>query len=168
MYATETIQSELFKDFHPNSKIWIYTAERVLKPSEIESINTLIFAFTKDWTAHNQALKASGTVMNNRFIILAVDETQANASGCSIDKSIHFIKSIETSYSLNLFNRLSLIYMDREVQKLSALSDLPKKIADGEILKSTLIFDTTLTQLGKFRSEFMKEAGQSWVLKFFK
>ena len=168
MTAVETVHSEIFKDFSPNSKVWIYTANRSITQLEAERIKPLIKAFTNVWTAHDKALKACGDVLYSRFIILAVDESQTTASGCSIDKSTHFIKSIETLFSLNLFNRLELIYQHQEKQKSIALKDLAPKIADGEISMNTLIYDSTLTQLGKLQSEFIKEAGQSWLVKYIK
>jgi hypothetical protein len=49
--------------------------------------------FCIQWTAHGANLKAYGEVRHHRFIVMIVDETAAGASGCSIDKSIHFIRN---------------------------------------------------------------------------
>ena len=47
-------------------------------------------------------------------------------------------------------------------------NDLQNKIASGEISENTLIMDTTITQVGALQSEFVKEAGQSWLARFIK
>ena len=50
----------------------------------------------------------------NRFIILIVDESHAGASGCSIDKSVHFMQQLEQEYGINLFDRFNLAYRNGE------------------------------------------------------
>jgi len=52
---------------------------------------------TISWTAHNNQLKAKGEIRYNRFLILIVDESQAGASGCSIDKSVPFYETAGTT-----------------------------------------------------------------------
>ncbi len=166
MIATETIQAEIFKGFHPTSKVWIYSSNRMLIDSEAEQINSNLVEFTKQWVSHNIALKASGKVFYNRFVVLVVDESVENPGGCSIDKSVHFIKSIESQFDLKLFDRLTLYYKSGTEMKSFHFNDLKSKITSGEISENTEIYDTTLTQLGLFQTEFIKEAGQSWLSKF--
>ena len=166
MNATGTIQPELFKGFHPDSKVWIYAADRFLAEDETVNINLQLDEFTREWTAHDVALKGSGAVLYRRFIVLAVDQSHTNASGCSIDKSVHFIKSLETQFGLDLFDRLIIFYQSNDEIKSFHFNDLIPKISLGEISGSTKIYDTTITQLGLFKNEFIKEAGKSWLARF--
>ncbi len=168
MLATNTSQADVFKGFNPDSKVWIYSSSRLLTEDETVNINYQIQAFTKQWTSHNNALKAAGAVLYNRFIILSADDSIENPGGCSIDKSIHFIQDIETRYKLNLFDRLAIYYASGNEMKSFHFNDLQNKIASGEISENTLIMDTTITQVGALQSEFVKEAGQSWLARFIK
>jgi hypothetical protein len=73
--------------FSPDSKVWIYQSNRVFTEAENKLILDKATSFISDWTAHGKLLKASINSYYNRFLVLMVDETQANASGCGIDKS---------------------------------------------------------------------------------
>ncbi|MCY7409014.1 MAG: hypothetical protein LH473_01980 [Chitinophagales bacterium] len=72
-------------NFSPDSRTWIYLSKKEFSNEEVVELNSLLSVFCKDWAAHGNNLKAKGEVLYNRFIVLMVDETQAGASGCSID-----------------------------------------------------------------------------------
>src|SRR5580698_9087632 len=101
-------------NFSENSKVRIYQSTRELNADEMARITSILNDFTTGWTAHNNQLKAKAEVRYNRFIILVVDETQAGASGCSIDKSVNFMKLVEQQFGINLFDRFNLAYRDGE------------------------------------------------------
>src|ERR1700749_4938909 len=98
--------------FSENSRGWGYQSNRELKPVETEAIQQQLNNFATGWTAHNNQLKAKAEVRYNRFLILIVDESQAGASGCSIDKSVHFMQHLEREFNINLFDRFNLAYRD--------------------------------------------------------
>ncbi len=166
MIATITTENELFKGFNAASKVWIYSSDKPINNAMAMDINEKIALFTTQWTAHDIALKATGTVLYNRFIILSVDESQTNASGCSIDKSVHFIKQLEQGFGLQLFDRLTIYYLKNDSLSSFHFNDISEKVKSGEINQQTKLFDTTLTQLGALRDGFIKEAGKSWLGRF--
>src|ERR1700743_2848690 len=96
--------------FSENSRVWIYQSDRELTNAQVLQLQVQLNNFTTGWTAHNNALKAKAEIRYNRFIILVVDESQAGASGCSIDKSVNFMKQVEQAYGINLFDRFNLAY----------------------------------------------------------
>src|ERR1700748_2929644 len=102
----------LYMQFSQNSRVWVYQADRKLSDKETQQVQILLDNFTTGWTAHNNQLKAKGEVRYNRFLILMVDESQAGASGCSIDKSVHFMQHIEQQLGIKLFDRFNLAYRD--------------------------------------------------------
>lgn len=53
------------------------------------------------WAAHGQALLASSKVIDNRFIIIGVDEGFHVPSGCSIDASVRSLQEIGQQVSNN-------------------------------------------------------------------
>src|ERR1700712_4667039 len=98
--------------FSENSRVWVYQSDRELTDNEALKIKVLLDNFATGWTAHNNQLKAKAEIRYNRFLILIVDEGQAGASGCSIDKSVHFMQQIEAQFGINLFDRFNLAYRD--------------------------------------------------------
>jgi hypothetical protein len=105
------------KDLNPESKLWLYQTNRPLNSTEITWLNEQLEEFTKQWAAHGNQLKAAGEVLNPYFVALAVDLTHENASGCSIDSSVRFIKSVGEELKVDFFNRLKMWVEDENGQQ---------------------------------------------------
>jgi len=152
-------------DFHPNSRIWIYQANRPLLPDEVNGINQRLNAFTRSWTAHNQALKADGRVLFDRFIVLAVDNSFAEASGCSIDKSTHFLQEVEKDLGLNLFDRLKIAYLKEEGGEIDIISkpELRSALEEGTVHAETPVFNNTIQSLEELKNSWIRPLRETWA-----
>jgi hypothetical protein len=95
----------------------LYQTNRPLNSTEITGLNEQLEEFTKQWAAHGNQLKAAGEVLNPYFVALAVDLTHENASGCSIDSSVRFIKSVGEELKVDFFNRLKMWVEDENGQQ---------------------------------------------------
>lgn len=138
-----------FKDLHSESKVWIYTSNRELNSQEADLLQSESNTFVQDWSAHGAGLKARALVYKNRFLILAVDESNVHASGCSIDSSVKFIKSIGNQLDVNFFNRMNLIVVDdSEELKSVHISEL-KNHLDAKV------FNPMITTLKELRNEWL-------------
>jgi len=150
-----------------NSRVWVYQSNRFLSETEVSSIQELGNNFIQQWAAHGASLKANFDVLYNLFIVLAVDEQQALASGCSIDSSVKFIKDLETKFNLNLFDRMQVAYrIDNEI-KICNLSQFEKLAQQNLVSESTIVFNNMVTSKSDFDKEWevpLKESWQSRVL----
>ena len=147
-------------NFSPQSKVWVYQSDRPFTADEEANLNGALAQFTQQWTAHNQQLKAIGEVRNNRFIILMVDETQAEASGCSIDKSVHFIKEVESHFGVALFNRLLVSYEVNGEVKTTNVNELENLFAADQINQDTLVFNALVTTKEQLDSQWQQPIGR--------
>ncbi|MFI5173037.1 MAG: hypothetical protein ACHQFW_11640 [Chitinophagales bacterium] len=153
-------------NFSPQSKVWIYQSSRPFTENEIGILNNKLQLFAQQWTAHNQQLNAIGKVIEDRLILLMVDETHSNASGCSIDSSVHFIKSLEKEFNVDLFDRTLVNYIaDNNLQttKLNELNDL---VNNGIIKNNTLVFDPLIKTKSEFDTRFRIPLDNSWMKEF--
>lgn len=144
------------------SKIWIYQSSRAFQPEEAKALNGILERFAEQWTSHNQALKAIGELVYDRFIVLMVDETMAGASGCSIDKSVHFMKQIESQFQVNLFDRLTFAYLAGEEVKTAGRDDFSQLYQNGTINDETLVFDTLVKTKKQYDDALIKPLKDSW------
>jgi hypothetical protein len=152
---------EAFKTFPDVSRVWIYQADRNLTDNETIKISNQLKQFARQWTAHNMQLNATGEVFYNRFIVLVVDETQAGASGCSIDKSVHFLKELESEYAVTLFDRMDIAVIQNEGLTTFPLQQLKK---DKALLQEdTLVFNNSLSTLSAFKNEWLLPKSKSWL-----
>ncbi len=149
--------------FQPTSKAWIYQSNRELNAAEVNEIDNAVKAFSKEWTSHKAEVKATGTVLHNRFIVLLVDESQNAVGGCSIDSSVKFIRSIENHFSISLLDRTILLFEQDGVLKEVLLPQLDEKISSREIQPSTIYYNNTVTSLNEMKSKWQQQAKDSWI-----
>lgn len=102
----------MFPQLSADSRIWIYQSDRILKDAEIIFLNSELKTFVSQWAAHGNELFGDSMVYKNRFILLCVDESQSNASGCSIDSSVRVIKELGKELSIDFFSRMN-VYLEK-------------------------------------------------------
>ncbi|MBK7811918.1 MAG: hypothetical protein IPO62_12815 [Saprospiraceae bacterium] len=152
--------------FSDESKIWIYPADKILADDFIPEIHHNIQAFSKTWASHGSNLKATGGIMHNCLVVLCVDQTQAGASGCSIDESVRFIKKLGEEYQIDFFNRMNFQYLENDILHMVKASDLAGYLERGQINMETLFFDNLVDTKYKFIHGWLKPLKDSWHLKF--
>lgn len=149
--------------FHPQSKVWVYQANRPLESSEQASLAAKLQQFTRQWTAHNEALKATGFIALDRFIILMVDETQAAASGCSIDTSYRFLRELESTFGIELFDRLTLAYQTGSGVQTIHKDEIAAALERGDLTEETLVFNNLVQTREGLETNWLIPFKQSWA-----
>ena len=92
----------------------IYTSNRIISSIESQEILKEIKSFVGSWQTHQKSLNADGTILLDRCLVFAVDEEIQSISGCSIDSSVKFVKSIGQKYNIDFFNRLNILLLKDE------------------------------------------------------
>ncbi len=158
-----------FEDLSEQSKLWIYSADRFLNDEESLIIENELSTFLNEWNAHGSPILNFGKLYHKRFLVIFADETKSYASGCSIDKSVHFIEYIGQKLGIDWFNRLQFQYIkDDKVIAINGASDLKDLIKNQEISGDTLIFDNTIKDKGQFEKEWTKPLKESWLKRYLK
>lgn len=149
-----------------NERIWIYTLSNTLTAEQLTDFNNRCQNFVTSWTAHDVSLDASFELHKNRLLIFKVNEDKYNASGCSIDKQVRFIKDLEQVFSLELLNRLLVAYENNsevEVVKASQMSEL---LASKSINENTLVFNNTISQSSELKTNWKLPLHKTWLSKY--
>jgi hypothetical protein len=155
-------------NFSPQSRVWIYQSDRKLTDAEVATIQPELDRFATNWTAHNNQLKAKGEVRYNRFFILIVDESQAGASGCSIDKSVHFMQQVQQHLGINLFDRFNLAYREGEEVLSLPRHGFEDKLKDGSINKETIVYNNLVQNLTELETKWEVPFKDSWHIQLFR
>ncbi len=155
-----------YEQLSPESRVWIYQSNPAFLEDDLDELNTQLSNFSTHWVSHNQQLLAFAKVYHRQFIVLMVDESQAGASGCSIDKSVHFMKTLEFRYGVNLFDRMTFA-----VKKGDEILTMPKDVfakefSAGNISEETLVFDNLVKTKADFEKSWVKPISESWHKKF--
>jgi hypothetical protein len=153
--------------FSENSRVWVYQSDRELTGSEVTQIQEQLNNFSIGWTAHNNQLLAKGEIRYNRFLILIVDERQAGASGCSIDKSVNFIKQIAEQYNTNLLDRFNLAYRDGNEVLSAPRAEFEELLKQGLINADTIVFNNMVQNLKELQTKWEVPFRDSWHIQLF-
>ncbi len=149
-----------------NQRIWIYTLSKELSSEQLVDFKNRCQDFVSHWTAHKVSLDASFELFQNRLLIFKVNEDKYNASGCSIDKQVRFVKELEQAFSVELLNRLLVAYESRgtiEVVKQSQIGDL---LSSGKINENTLVFNNTISQSSDLLTNWKQPLNKTWLSKY--
>ncbi len=157
-----------FEQMPAEAKIWIYQSNKMLEESGKTIFEEKVKDFLTHWEAHQQGLKASFKLLYNRFLVLAVDEAQTQASGCSIDKSVHFLKDMEKEFDITLLDRSEVAFLG-EGNQINTVGFLKIKsqIQAGNLRADSIVFDNSLSLLADFEGKWKRPAQETWLARYF-
>ncbi|MFN4145953.1 MAG: hypothetical protein ACK4GN_09035 [Runella sp.] len=156
-----------FDEIDFNARVWVYQANRSLTHDEVQLITDMLKAALEGWQAHQKDLLASGKVFLNRFVVLAVDESHEMPSGCSIDKSVHWLQEIGERLNVDFFDR-SLAYLDEagQVQTL-ALPQIKAAVTSEQLTPDTTVFDNLVANKAQWMGRWKVRAADTWLKRYF-
>ena len=157
-----------FNTLPETSRVWIYQANRSFTDAELEEIISKLNVFLEQWTAHGSDLNAGFEIKYKRFIIIALDQEQASASGCSIDASVHFIQQLEKEYNVDLLDKMNVSYKQGEFVAYKTLIDFRKMAKQKAVSKNTIVFNNLITNIAEYKENWEVPASESWHNRFLK
>jgi hypothetical protein len=145
-----------FNTTSDQSRIWIYAAEKKLTNKQEEYIIKSISNHLQSWNAHKVPLTAGVSILENHFIVVALDESENGASGCSIDTLQNKIQELEKDLSVSLLNRLNVFCrIDDEIQCV------PSFKLESIAKANTLFYDLTIQKKSDLHS-YLKPISKGW------
>lgn len=156
-----------FDELSHQARVWVYQSDRQLTEDEVSLIEESAPAFLNNWAAHGKPLKASFQLIENQFLILAVEEAAQAASGCSIDSSVAFIKALETELQLNFMDRAKVAFAVENQVYLESLPHIKNSIATGKITADTPIYNTLVNNKQELEEKWLLPAKETWLKRYF-
>ncbi|MDC8004183.1 ABC transporter ATPase [Aureisphaera galaxeae] len=155
-----------FNDLPDNSRIWIYQSNRKLSEEEVSHINEKTAHFLQQWTAHGSDLEAGFEVKYNRFIIIGLNQTNASASGCSIDASVHFIQSLENEFGVDLLDKMNVTFYNGDFIAHKSLADFKQMAKNRSVSPNTVVFNNLVNTKAEYLEYWEVPAKDSWHSRF--
>ncbi|MFT4611399.1 MAG: hypothetical protein ACJA1H_001073 [Glaciecola sp.] len=157
-----------FNTLPEESRIWIYQSNRSFSEEELSEIKEKLNIFIENWTAHGSDLKSGYTIQYKRFIVIALNQNISNATGCSIDASVHFIQQLEKDYNVDLMDKMNVSYKQGEYVAHKTLLDFKKMAKDKAVSKNTIVFNNLVDNIAEFKENWEVPASESWHSRFLK
>lgn len=147
-----------FPQLASDSRVWVYQSNRPFSENEKVQLTEPFKVFVDSWAAHGSKLVADAIIIGDYFVVLAVDEKTAMASGCSIDSSVKFIKTIGQQFNIDFFNRLKLVVQKENETKMIAFSDLGQ-------YEDWNIYNTLVNSIDLLNTSFLIPVNESELFK---
>jgi hypothetical protein len=152
-----------FSQLPPDARVWVFVAERPVTGEAAARLLGEVDRHLDQWAAHGSPLTAAREWRDDRFLVVGVDQSTANASGCSIDGLFRTLRGLETAIGTTLVGggRVHFREPSGEIRTVSR-DEFSELAAAGRVTPSTHVFDPTVPTLGAWREGFEKEARESW------
>ena len=153
-----------FETLPDSSRVWVFGADTSITNEGATALLDEVDRYLADWKAHGEPLTVAREWRDGRFLVVAVDQGTAGATGCSIDGLFRVLQGIEKKVGSSLVGGGRVFYRDDHaaVQAVQR-AGVDALVKSGAITKDTVVFDTTLTDLGTWRACFERRAKDSWV-----
>tara|TARA_B110000091_G_scaffold211545_1_gene256403 strand:+ start:856 stop:1341 length:486 start_codon:yes stop_codon:yes gene_type:complete len=155
-----------YKNLPNNSRVWIYQSDREFTEKEIKFIAEKAEDFINQWTRHGDNLKGSFIIKYHQFLVLAVDESFNNVSGCSIDSSVRFVQALQAELQLDLMDKMNVSFKDNETINIVKLPVFQRFAKAQKITASTIVFNNMIDTKEALENNWEVAASKSWHKRF--
>lgn len=144
-----------FETLPDDARLWCFAADRPPTPAETGRLLDDMSRFLDEWAAHGAPLRVGLEWRDHRFLLVAVDESAAGASGCSIDALTHHLGELEEELGLELRDAAPVWYRDPatagSVGRVSR-AEFRELAERGAVDGDTIVFDLTVERLADVRA----------------
>ena len=153
-----------FETLPDSARVWVFGSDRPLGEEATTSLLRSVEGYLEQWKAHGEPLTVGYEWRFGRLLVVGVDQRTAGATGCSIDGLFRVLQGLEPQVGAKLVGGGRVFYRDGQGEVQSVDRSELKSLADaGTISENSVIFDTSLTDLGSLRSGFERAARKSWA-----
>lgn len=156
-----------FEQMPESSRVWVYQADRKFSDSQAAMIREHLAGFCEGWNTHGNRMPTSFELLEDQILLLAVDESQLGASGCSIDSSVRALRELESILQINLTDqgKISLKQASGDLKVIPALG-VKSRVASGEIDQDALVINPQI-QIKSDLKSFWQPVRNSWLNRYF-
>jgi len=157
-----------FDDLPTHGRLWVFPSSRALSPDEARELMGAVDSFLESWAAHGVPLRSGRRLVDERFLLIGVDEDAEAPSGCSIDALVNQLRSLGSEMGAELIDHAPVFYRGGEEVRSASRSAFRAMARSGEVGPDTRVFDTTLTRIADLREKGLERpARASWHGKAF-
>lgn len=149
-----------------HARVWVYKSALAFTPAQRRAIIERGHVFAGSWAAHGTALDACVDVLLDHFVVVAVDEQQAMASGCSIDKSVRFVQELEKDMDINLTDRMVVLYEKEGGVRTCRVPEVEGLLKSGELTADTVVFDDLVSTRADLDARFRSLLRETWLARW--
>ena len=145
------------------ARVWVFAAAAPVTGAAADVLFARVDEHLHQWRAHGAPLVCARDWRDDRFLAVGVDEAATDASGCSIDALFGALRGIEQQLGTSMVGNGTVYWRNADGDVLAAdRAAFRAAGAAGQISQESMVFDTTVTTAGAWRTAFEKPARESW------
>jgi hypothetical protein len=145
-----------------SSRVWVYQANRFFSAEEEVLIVSKLTDFLFGWASHGASLDSGFEIKYSRFVIVAVNEEKALASGCGIDKLVHFFQELGRGLNIDFFDRMQVVYRSADAIVSEPLHQFWGLRKACVLSDDSIVFDNLVKNLAEYHSKWETSFSNSW------
>jgi hypothetical protein len=156
-----------FNQMPDSARVWVYQADQKFTEAEEHAVRDRMRQFCEGWNTHGNLMPTSFELIESQILVLAVDESQLGASGCSIDSSVRTLRDLEHILKINLTDqgKISLKKSSGELRVIPALG-VKARVSAGEIDLETQVINPLIQNKADLKN-LWQPVRNSWLNKYF-
>ncbi|MEQ1857663.1 MAG: hypothetical protein ABL963_14485 [Longimicrobiales bacterium] len=157
-----------FDELPNHGRLWVFPASRDLTADEAIACLAAVDDFLSTWAAHGAPLRSGRELVEQRFLLVGVDEDAEAPSGCSIDKLVNRLRALGDEMGVQLIDHAPVWFRDGHAVRSVPRAEFRARAVSGELTTEVPVFDTTLTRIAQMReSGLERPASSTWHGKTF-
>lgn len=157
-----------FKQLPDEAKLWVFPSSRKFYPQEITGIKEKIEEFLDEWDDQGILIRCSYKLEYDRFIIIAVDDSQNSLSLEAHNLLITFIQVLEKTLEVILMDKMNVCYKQGEFVQYKDLIEFKKMMKAKGVSQKTIVFNNMITNKVDFKYNWEINIMDSWLGRFLK
>jgi hypothetical protein len=147
-----------FSDLPDNARVWVFGSDKPLTGAVADSLLAEVDRYLDQWKAHGFPLRAAKEWRENRFLVIGIDPTVEQASGCSIDGLFRALQNLQKTIGAQMVGGGRVFYRDATGVQSVTRDEFP---AVASTVKT--VFDTSVIRLDDWRARFERPLSESWA-----
>ncbi len=153
----------IFSEMPDEARVWAFGVGRNLLRKEESALLKTVDDFLDGWAAHGAPLLCARDFRHGRFLLVAVNESAASPSGCSIDSLVSVMRGLERHLATSIVDNTPIWFRDTQGVQRVGRGAFKALAETGHVSPSTTVFDNTVTSVGQVRrGEWERPAAESW------
>jgi len=152
-----------FSSLPEDARVWIFGSAEALSSDDAATLLVSIDEYLEGWRAHGSPLTVAREWRDNRFLAIGVDQSEENASGCSLDALFRVLQSLEQRIGTSLLGN-SRVYFRSSNGSIQATdrAGFAEQAEKGSIGADTQVFDLSVQTVAGWKELFEIRATNSW------
>jgi hypothetical protein len=141
-----------FASLPDSARLWVLATARSLSKDEVPALLDGVDLFLEAWLSHKRMVRAARELRYDRFLLVGVDETDVDLSGCSIDSLRHGMEELGARLGVAWTESPAVVYREENEIRSVSRDVFRERVRAGAVEGGTIVFDNIIGTVGALRA----------------